>query len=421
MLNTGSGRIHKICGDPKFIAFCHFRPSHQASPYENQAPVFHNQRYAATLPSIHLRLIRGEKGFMAYCEQKNQHSHFQIAPTITDTENAALKPLQLISVFSGAGGMDHGFHQAGFRTIFSADNNETAVNTFNHNFPGEVSHCVDLGKTYVKTYLKMIESAFPKCQPKGIIGGPPCQGVSRGNIQSKSSDPRNTLMTTYTRLLNAVEEQYGIDFFVFENVPDLESIRNASRYKTLMRALQQRFVVHKKILNAADFGVPQNRERLFIIGINKKHRQAENFQFPLGAEKRKTVRQTIKNLPPPIFFKRGIHGEEIPHHPNHWTMNPKSRRFSAPEVHSAGRSFRRLDWDRPSHTVAYGHREIHVHPNGTRRLSIYEAMLLQGFNPTFRMLGNLSEQVTQVSNAVAPPVALALASTIKQLLYSGHL
>lgn len=358
---------------------------------------------------------------MAYCEQKNQYGQFESAQTTANAQNANMEPLQLISVFSGAGGMDHGFHQAGFSTIFSADNNKTAVNTFNHNFPGEVSHCVDLGKTYVKKYLEMIESAVPKCQPKGIIGGPPCQGVSRGNIQSKSSDARNSLMTTYTRLLNAVEEQYGIDFFVFENVPDLQSIRNANRYKTLMSALRQRFAVHKKILNAADFGVPQNRERLFIIGINKKHRQADNFQFPLGTQTKKSVRQAIKNLPPPTFFKRGISGDDIPHHPNHWTMNPKSHRFSAPANPPAGRSFRRLDWDQPSHTVAYGHREIHVHPNGTRRLSIYEAMLLQGFNPNFRMLGNLSEQVTQVSNAVAPPVALALAQAIKQLLYPGHL
>lgn len=357
---------------------------------------------------------------MTYYEQ-NQYYRLAAAQTNAKITPARLKSLQLISVFSGAGGMDHGFHQAGFRTIFSADNNEAAVNTFNYNFTGEVSHCVDLGKIYAKNYLEMIEAVSPKCKPKGIIGGPPCQGVSRGNIQSKSSDPRNRLMTTYTRLLNAVEEEYGIDFFVFENVPDLQSIRNAGRFKSLMGALRQRFVVYNKILNAADFGVPQNRERLFIIGINKNHRQAEKFKFPLGNEIRVSVRQTIKSLPNPAFFMRGIRGEDIPHHPNHWTMNPKSSRFSAPEKLPAGRSFRRLDWDQPSHTVAYGHREIHVHPNGTRRLSIYEAMLLQGFNPNFRLLGNLSEQVTQVSNAVAPPVALAIATSIKRLLYPGHM
>lgn len=354
---------------------------------------------------------------MTYFERENRQDQLRSAKITTNAPNIALEQLQLISVFSGAGGMDHGFHQAGYQTIFSADNNETAVKTFNHNFAGEVSHCVDLSKTYINNFLGMLESASPKCQPKGIIGGPPCQGVSRGNIQSKSSDPRNTLMSTYTRLLNAVEEQYGIDFFVFENVPDLQSIRNASRYKTLLSGLRKRFVVHQRILNAADFGVPQNRERLFIVGINKKHQQAEKFQFPRRSDSRTTVRQTIENLPSPTFFKRGLCGFDIAHHPNHWTMNPKSRRFSAPENAAIGRSFRRLNWDQPSHTVAYGHREIHIHPNGTRRLSIYEAMLLQGFTPDFRILGNLSEQVTQVSNAVAPPVAFAIAGSIKQLLY----
>jgi DNA (cytosine-5)-methyltransferase 1 len=358
---------------------------------------------------------------MAYRDQKNQadlpeSSRLAISDQIPDCN-----PLQLISVFSGAGGMDHGFHHSGFRTIFSADNNESAVNTFNHNFPGNVSRQIDLGKTQVKKFLKMIELASPKCQPRGIIGGPPCQGVSRGNSQSKSSDPRNTLMTTYTRLLAALEERYGIDFFVFENVPDLQSVRNQSRYKTLMSALRKSFVVHEKILNAADFGVPQNRERLFIVGINKNNHEAENFNFPTGTNIRKSVRQAIEKLPPPTFFKRGITGAEISHHPNHWTMNPKSPRFTDPNATASGRSFRRLNWDQPSQTVAYGHREIHIHPNGTRRLSIFEAMLLQGFDPTFRLLGNLSAQVTQISNAVAPPVAFEIANSIKQLLYPGHL
>lgn len=356
---------------------------------------------------------------MVFLERENQKNQSGAGEISVNTTTVIPDPLQLISVFSGAGGMDQGFHQAGFRTIFSADNSEIAVNTFNYNFPGEASYCVDLGKTYVNNFLAMLELASPNCKPKGIIGGPPCQGVSRGNIQSKSSDPRNSLMSTYIRLLNAVEEQYGIDFFVFENVPDLQSSRNSNRYKTLLSGLRKRFFVHQKILNAADFGVPQNRERLFIVGINRKHEKAERFQFPFLNDTRITVRQTIESLPSPTFFKRGLCSNDISHHPNHWTMNPKSRRFSEPEDVITGRSFRKLSWDKPSHTVAYGHREIHIHPNGTRRLSIYEAMLLQGFKSDFQILGNLSEQVTQVSNAVAPPVAFALANSIKQLLYSG--
>ena len=76
----------------------------------------------------------------------------------------------------------------------------------------------------------------------------------------------------------------------------------------------------------------------------------------------------------------------------------------------------RLSWDKPSRTVAYGNREIHVHPSGLRRISIYEAMLLQGFPENFELKGNFSEQVTQISNAVPPPVSLAIAKSIKTFL-----
>jgi DNA (cytosine-5)-methyltransferase 1 len=97
-------------------------------------------------------------------------------------------------------------------------------------------------------------------------------------------------------------------------------------------------------------------------------------------------------------------------------MQPRSHRFKTGEF-GDGRSFRKLNWNEPSPTVAYGHREIHVHPDGKRRLSIYEAMLLQGFpEKKFELAGTLSEQVTQVSNAVPPPVAGAIAKTIRATL-----
>jgi DNA (cytosine-5)-methyltransferase 1 len=77
-----------------------------------------------------------------------------------------------------------------------------------------------------------------------------------------------------------------------------------------------------------------------------------------------------------------------------------------------------LDWDSASRTVAYGHREVHVHPSGKRRLSVYEAMLLQGFPQNYRLFGNLSQQITLVSDAVPPPVGRALAERIRESLYA---
>jgi DNA (cytosine-5)-methyltransferase 1 len=97
-------------------------------------------------------------------------------------------------------------------------------------------------------------------------------------------------------------------------------------------------------------------------------------------------------------------------------MNPLSPRFRAKAVPHGGRCFKQLSWQKPSPTIAFGHREIYVHPNGKRRLSIFEAMLLQGFPKNFVLEGNLSEQVEQVSNAVPPPLAKSLAAAIRRTL-----
>ncbi len=98
-------------------------------------------------------------------------------------------------------------------------------------------------------------------------------------------------------------------------------------------------------------------------------------------------------------------------------MQPRSPRFDNPESENGeGRSFRRLTWDTESPTIAFGHREIHIHPSGRRRLSIFEAMLLQGFPEKFVLEGNLTEQVQQISNAVPPPLARSVASAVTRAL-----
>ena len=100
-------------------------------------------------------------------------------------------------------------------------------------------------------------------------------------------------------------------------------------------------------------------------------------------------------------------------------MNPKSRKFfdgSLTPGHSSGRCFKTLAWDSLSFTVAYGHREVHVHPDGHRRLSVLEAMKLQGFPDKYVLEGTLSAQIDQVSEAVPPPLAEAVATSIRAML-----
>jgi DNA (cytosine-5)-methyltransferase 1 len=213
-------------------------------------------------------------------------------------------------------------------------------------------------------------------------------------------------------LLAALNEKYRLKFFVFENVMGLLNPRHLGKFHSIRRAFESAgFNVFHSELDARDFGVPQLRRRLFMVGLHSKQFPDISFEFPVGTAKKTTVRDAIKCLPKPAFFRRGLTPKDIDYHPNHWTMMPKSSKLAS-GTSTDGRSFRRLEWDDVSPTVAYGNREIHVHPEGGRRLSVHEAMLLQRFPAQYRLLGNFSEQISQVSNAVPPPVARALARRI---------
>jgi len=319
----------------------------------------------------------------------------------------------VVSFFAGAGGLDLGFRKAGFDVVLAVDIESAAVETVNANSKSVVAIRGDVSALRAGHVASELRTRGVR-GPVGVIGGPPCQGFSRGNASRDSNDPRNRLPFSYAKLLKSLDAEVGVDFFVFENVVDIT--RNIRFFGQLKRAFREAgFTVHTAELNARDFGVPQDRRRLFLVGLHEKRLSSARFVFPQGRSRTRTVADAIRGLPAPTFFRRGVTAEEVGHHPNHWTMTPKSPRFVERRF-NRWRSFRRLVWSKPSPTVAYGNREIHVHPSGARRLSIYEAMLLQGFPRRYILRGNFSEQVTQVSNAVPPPVAYALARRLRSAL-----
>ncbi len=323
--------------------------------------------------------------------------------------------LPIISLFCGAGGLDLGFRKAGYRAITAFDNLPAAVKTYNLNSKRQVAQQIDLAKVTPSEFLAIIEEHTGGIHPVGLVGGPPCQGFSRGNIRKKPDDPRNGLLATYAELLESLKLAYDIDFFAFENVLGLATPLYRARFTELKEQFGRAgFDVFASQLNARQFGVAQNRPRLFVVGINKKH-QCSEFVFPTGSDRIITVREALRGLPDPVFYSRHLRWEDIPFHQNHWTMVPKSDKFKK-KFQSKSRSFRRLEWNEVSPLIAYGNREIHVHPSGNRRLSVLEAMLLQGFPQGYRLIGTLSDQITQVSNAVPPPVAQALATQIRKTL-----
>lgn len=320
-----------------------------------------------------------------------------------------------MSLFSGAGGLDYGFKAAGFTISAAFDASPAAIQTHKRNFPRATSVADDLLRLKPKGVAESVRKILKKGTRIGIIGGPPCQGFSRANTSATAADPRNKLPDLYIQIVRELQKHFKVEFVVFENVLGMRDKKHAVAYQRLLTGLRRLGLeITEKELCASDFGVPQTRKRIVLSALRAGQGHGE-----IRPRRRKgpnDVREAIGGLPKPKYFSRQLSADDIPHHPNHWTMNPISQRFRTRSHVQVGRCFKQLSWTKPSPTIAFGHREIYVHPNGRRRLSIFEAMLLQGFPDTFVLEGNLSEQVEQISNAVPPPLAKSVAAAIRREL-----
>ena len=331
----------------------------------------------------------------------------------------------VLSLFSGAGGLDLGFKQGGFRSGLAVDIDPAAVETYRRNQPDTHVAQLDISKSNPAELVDLWVSVNGDEGPAGIIGGPPCQAFSVSNVHQQRRDPKRGLLVSYANLIEAFTSRLGLDFFVFENVPGLTQGRHRWRYlhfKRLCRGVG--YSVRERVVNAGRFGVPQNRRRIIVIGINRERYPGLVLDPPEGDKQPMPARAVLDGLPEPAFCKRDLDPAKVPHHPNHIAMVPKSKKFTngmlKPGDHR-GRSFRVLSWDRPSYTVAYGNREVHIHPNMHRRLSIYEAMRLQGFPHSYELMGTFSQQVQLVSDALPPPLGQGVAAAIaKGLGYNSQ-
>lgn len=329
--------------------------------------------------------------------------------------------MSIISLFCGCGGLDLGFEEAGFEVELAYDADTEAVASWNANRSGLNSA---YSRNIVELSLEDIDlDAGKPVAPTGVIGGPPCQSFSRANSKKRKDDPRSQLIDTfYSLALDFHTKRRPLDFIVLENVPELEKADGGKLLKDQLSRLEaEGFKTYTDTLNALNFGVPQNRVRLFVVAIGENLLDGQEWSFPSGTKDTLTLKDAIGTLPEPVTFADAALLDEMPLHPNHWCMTPKSRRFfdnSLKPGDWSRRSFKTLSWKKPSITVSYGNREVHVHPSGRRRLSVFESMLLQGFPDEYVLQGTLSAQFSQVSQAVPPPVANSVARAIFDLIGS---
>ncbi len=326
----------------------------------------------------------------------------------------------ILSLFSGAGGFDLGFRFAGFQPMLAIDISPAAVATYKRNHDKVQVVQLDLADTDPADIVSLWTEHMGTVAPVGIIGGPPCQAFSVSNVHSRSDDPRRTLLHSYAGTIEKLTTNLGLDFFVFENVPGLlrkQHKKCFEQFKYKCKAVG--FKISQAVVDAGRFGIPQHRKRLIVVGVNQQRYPEVDIQLPTGNKQPPPIRKVLEDLPEPVFCKRGQSKGDVPFHQNHIAMVPRSPKFTNDSLKPGdrqGRSFRVLSWDSPSYTVAYGHREVHIHPACHRRLSIYEAMLLQGLPSSYRLEGTFSQQVQLVSDIVPPPLGEGIANTISEAL-----
>ena len=331
--------------------------------------------------------------------------------------------------------MSRGFELAGFEVGLAIDHWKDAVATYKHNAPSTNVICGDIHDLS----LSIIKECVAPQDVIGIIGGPPCQGFSTVG-KRKIDDPRNQLYLEYCRIVELISPR----FFVIENVKGLTTLNNgAVKEDIISRFSALGYSVTFKVINAADFGLPQNRNRVFFVGIKNVV-----FEFPIESTERLTAKDAISDLPsikgwdgessitsysmqPQNEYQRMLRGNtqvlanhDFTRHSEQTikiiSMIPDGGRISdlPPEywqVRKYNKAFERMSSTRPANTVDTGHRN-YFHYEEPRIPTVRENARLQSFSDSFVFLGTHGSQYKQVGNAVPPLLAKAIASAIKSQL-----
>lgn len=317
------------------------------------------------------------------------------------------------SLFSGAGGLDIGFKKAGFQTVWANEYDKTIIPSYKKNFP-------DI--PFDGRSIRDIPNEDLPCDVAGVIGGPPCQSWSEAGARRGIKDPRGELFFEYLRVLKHLRPL----FFVAENVHGLIHSRNLSFFKTILGMFEdEKYEVSWKLLKASDYGVPQDRERVFIVGYRSDLKK--KFEFPSPLKNKPTLRDAIGDL---ADVSPGTDGKVK----NHVFMDSGY----SPIFLSRNRV---RSWDEQSFTILATERHIPFHPqapkmirleNGSRgfvpgqesqyrRLTIRECARIQTFPDDYEFVySNMRHAYKMIGNAVPVELAHCIAKKIALDLFPNE-
>lgn len=345
--------------------------------------------------------------------------------------------LKMIDLFAGVGGLSLGFEQAGFEVVLANEFDPSIAEAYIRNRSDSHMIVADITKL-------PINKSFGKYKGKVdlVVGGPPCQGYSQKGQRKTIHDPRNFLFKYFVDVVKTVSPRY----FVMENVPNLLTAEHGYfRHELEAMFIELGYVINAQVLCAADYGVPQNRRRAFIIG---KRDSIISVSMPSKLNKRTTIWEAISDL---AYLNSG-EGKEISEYKkdaesayqikmrkgsdllfNHVATRhskialerlsmipPKGGKEYLPPEHLTksiySGTWERMDADDISVTITTRFDTPSsgkfTHPYLNRAITVREAARIQSFPDTFHFYGTKSSQMKQVGNAVPPMLANAVAETI---------
>ncbi|MBR3786601.1 MAG: DNA cytosine methyltransferase [Firmicutes bacterium] len=324
-----------------------------------------------------------------------------------------------ISLFTGAGGLDIGFKEAGFKGLFASDIMPQAKESYQYNYPEDVYLLEDIRTLSLNT----IKSYVGDKKVSIIIGGPPCQGFS--NMGNKNSaDPRNLLFESYVNIVEAIQP----DCFLFENVKGLKTMFEGRYFQKVVEAfLNIGYNLHYSLIDTSNYGVPQKRERIFIFGTKLKRQ----FLFPAHSDTSYGTIKAYKNVGEAIndlIDKDQKFPNQIPlRHSDkvirRYQLIPEGGKLPKPEElpedirrRNFGNTYTRLDRASVSSTIVPGNNALPVHPTLDRSLTPREGARIQTFPDGYIFKGDRRSQCIQVGNAVPPLMSAKLAEAVRNYL-----
>lgn len=325
-------------------------------------------------------------------------------------------PFTLISLFCGGGGLDLGLSLAGFGTRVASDVAPAFVDSVVHNLP-HAKACKDDALELTKEKLcKLADTTKIDL----VAAGPPCQSFSILGQRGALADPRGKLALKYFDLIADIRPKA----FLFENVPGLLTVNKGEDWRTLAAYAEEKtgYHLHVARINAVDFGIPQIRERVILVGL----RQNVAFEFPTlpsgpgaAAIIAALVEREGEGVPSAWALEdvKGLPNHDIREHGPR--VKDRYRKISPGERDRTDHTDR-IDPERPSGTVLVGSGggggRPHIHPKEPRVITVREAARLQSFPDWYEFQGTNTAQYRQVGNAVPPLLAYEVGKKIAEAI-----